>query len=121
MKYEYISEEPYCPNISFDGYVLELEGESYMENPYEFYLPILDMIDVCVNKYSKLVLNNKLHYMNTTSSRCIYEILSNLKTYQESGTTIEVNWYYDQEDQEMLYEIEDTSDMVGIEINKIEV
>ena len=92
------------------GY-LEISGRSMPENPREFYDRIFDFI-----KYSKInSLTSKidLDYINSTSSKCIYNLVFYLK---EKVENIDIEWYYDLEDEDMAECIEDVRDSSGVKI-----
>ena len=60
----------------------------------------------------------KLSYFNTSSSKCLVDILDLLKKYQNDGGSVSVNWYYDDSEEE-LEEVEDFILETGLDINKI--
>jgi hypothetical protein len=65
-----------------------------------------------------LTFDFKLSYFNTSSSKCLVDILDLLKNYQNSGAEVTVNWYYDDSEEE-LEEVEDFILETGLDINKI--
>lgn len=104
------SSAPYYPGINFnkDTGICEIEGESYMEEAYKFYLPLINWIKEFTEKEKrKLYFNVKLMYFNTSTSKCLLDIFEILKKYANHGGEIEVNWYYDPEDPDMIDEIKD--------------
>lgn len=118
MVYQYISDDMNFPSIKFDGDKLEIIGESYMENPFEFYLPILNLIKEQIKNKSKFIFDCKITYTNTASSNCIHQILDILKYNIDKGKYIKVNWYYN--DYDMLSEIRDFEEELNLDINEIE-
>jgi len=107
----------YEPNIIFKKGYLLIEGESYMENPYSFYLNFLNELKYYFNTNEDLVFDIKLLYLNTSSSKCLYEILDIISENKDGE--IEINWYYDDED--TLEEIEDFEEELSLKINKIKI
>jgi len=61
----------------------------------------------------------KLKYFNTSSSRSIFRIFTNLKKYQDEGGQVEITWYYDKDDEYMLEEINDYGKEAQISINVV--
>ncbi len=121
MKNLYININPelvYYPIVNFDGKtgICEISGESYMEETYKFYNPIIDWLKEYTTLNMSIALNIKLTYFNTSSSRFIIEILSLLKNYQKNGGEVTVCWFYNVNDSDMLTEINDFVEEVGIEI-----
>jgi SiaC family regulatory phosphoprotein len=119
MVYEYHSDDMNFPSIKFDEGRLEIIGESYMENPFEFYLPILILIKEQIRKNINFIFECKLTYTNTSSNKCIHQILDILKDNIDKGKNIKINWYYD--DNEMLSEIKEFEQELNLEINKLEI
>jgi hypothetical protein len=111
--------EPYYPAVNFDAEkgICEISGESYMEETNRFYLPLINWIKEYTEKMDKpIVMNIKLIYFNTSSSRALLEILDHLKNYEDNGGLVTVNWYYDDEDPDMKDEIEDFIIETGLNI-----
>ena len=115
----------FIPTIDFnaDTGLCEIIGESYLEETSKFYTPIIRWIEEFLRtKDIPLVMNFKLTSFNTSSSKCIVEILSLLKKYQDKGKQITVNWYYDdtlEDAEEEVEEVEDFMAETGIKINLI--
>jgi len=118
MVYEYQSEDINFPNIKFNDNKLEISGESYMENPFEFYLPILKLLKDQISKKPNFTFDCKLTYTNTATNKCMYQILDILKFNIDKGKNININWYYNDED--ILEEIEDLEQSLNLNINKLE-
>ena len=119
---EEVSGEPFFPQVNFNAQSgeCEISGESYMEDTYNFYLPVLKWLDNFFTEVNKPVtFNFKLTYFNTSSSRSILEILEKLKEYKDNGGDVTVNWFYDEEDPDMKDEVEDFKVETGIEIKMI--
>lgn len=118
-----VQDSPYYPSISFNAEngICEIAGESYMEETFKFYSPLLDWITEYTNEVKKpLTLNFKLTYFNTNSSRLILDMLDIVRKYQDSGGRVSVNWYYDPEDPDMIDEIQDFEMETDVKINLIE-
>ncbi|MCS6832499.1 MAG: DUF1987 domain-containing protein [Flammeovirgaceae bacterium] len=102
----YIEAREFIPEIDFhaDTGVLNISGDSYHEYTHEFFDPIFAWID----EYTKtpgrnITLNFKMNYFNTASSKCFFDIIEMLQKYQESGKgTAVINWYYQEDDEDML-------------------
>lgn len=115
---------PYYPEVCFNAEsgVCELSGESYMEEAYKFYLPLINWIkEFVLNEDRPLILNIKLIYFNTSSSRLILDILDVLKKLKDDGHDIKVNWYYDPDDSDVKDEVEDFEIESGMDIELIEL
>lgn len=114
---------PYFPEVSFsvDKGICEISGESYMEETYKFYLPLINWIkDYAKHIKRPLDLNIKLIYLNTSSTKCVLDILEILKDFEDEGGKVKVNWYYDKADPDMVEEVEDFEAESGMKIKLIE-
>ena len=111
----------FTPSVNFNAEtgVCSLEGESYLEDTWEFY----DKLLAWLQKYSEtgkpLTFDFKLTYFNTSSSKGILDLLKQIKSYEEQGGEIEVNWYHPEDDEDNVEEAEDFKDDTGLEINLI--
>jgi hypothetical protein len=118
------TDAPYYPAVNFDADsgICEISGESYMEEAYKFYLPLINWIkEFILNDKRPLTLNFKLIYFNTSSSRLIVDILETLRKLREDGHQIKVNWYFDPEDPDVKDEVEDFEIESGMDIELIEM
>ncbi len=117
-------DSPYYPEVCFnaDTGICEISGESYMEEAYKFYLPLINWIkEFVLNEKKPLTVNIKLVYFNTSSSRLILDILDILKKFRDDGNEIKVNWYYDPEDPDVKDEVEDFEIESGMDIELMEM
>lgn len=114
---------PYFPEVRFDADkgVCEISGESYMEETYKFYLPLINWLkDYTKEVKNPVELNIKLIYLNTSSTKCVLDMLEILKDYEDAGGKVKVNWFYDKSDPDMVDEVEDFEAESGIKIKLIE-
>ncbi|NNM95710.1 MAG: DUF1987 domain-containing protein [Bacteroidia bacterium] len=105
------------PSIFFDPAQgrLEIKGRSIPENSIEFYKPLLDVL----NSYSEApkaatVADFHLEYFNTSSSKCLLDILKQLAAMHKAGKTVNINWYYESDDRDIEESGEDYQHIVGI-------
>lgn len=111
------------PLVYFDPNrgLLELRGKSSPENAINFYNNLL----VALEKYAMygsrdITANFKYEYFNTSSSKCIFDIFRKLIKIGEQGHNLNINWYYEEYDDDMLEAGEDYADLLGIDFNYIE-
>lgn len=98
----------------------EITGESYLENAREFYKPVLEWLQEYVKiKPVSTIFNFRLTYFNTSSSKAILEILLCLKKLKELGGSVQINWYYPNDDFDLLAEAEDFMEDADIHLNLI--
>jgi len=110
----------FVPTVKFnakDGNC-ELSGESFLEETEDFYAPLLQWLrDFTEHVKIPITFNYKLTYFNTSSSRCILDMLKILKKYEKEGGEVAVNWYYDEDDLDMEEALEDYIIATGLKIN----
>lgn len=113
------------PSIEFNGENgrLLLKGRSIPENSIEFYKPLNDWLDQYASTpKSKTVVDVRLEYFNTSSSKCILDFFKKLEKVNGAGSTsVEVNWYFETDDEDMEEAGEDYKAIVGLPFTIIEV
>lgn len=115
---------PKTPEVLFDNEtgVLVLKGRSIPENSVEFYSPLNEWVDGYGKQpKDKTVIDVKLEYFNTSSSKCILDLFKKLEKLNGSGTSVHVNWYYETEDEDMAEAGEDYEAIVELPFTIIEV
>ena len=112
------------PKITFneeDG-LLELKGRSIPENSIEFYKPLVDALDDYSKNPKNLTrVNIHLEYFNTSSSKCILDIFKKLEAIKNAGNDVNINWYYEEDDEDMLEAGEDYQAIIKVPFKMIEV
>ena len=99
----------FVPHVKFDAEtgVCILEGESYLEDTWDFYKRLVDWLRSYAESGRSIKFNFKLTYFNTSSSKGILEVLEFLKEYEDMGGVLELMWYYPKDDEDILEEAED--------------
>jgi hypothetical protein len=82
------------PEIRFDpaGGILAVTGESYPENSFDFYAPVLDWLAANLSSMSGLTLVVSVTYMNSSSIKCMLDILDAMEEAQAGGKKVSVVW-----------------------------
>ena len=108
----------HTPDVEFnsESCVLSLKGRSTPENSIEFYRPIMEWLDAYgeTQPSNKTVLNIRLEYFNTSSSKCILDIFKKINSLFKSGIDVVIQWYYEEEDEDMQEAGEDYSDLLDV-------
>ncbi len=119
----YIPGLEYIPevNLNAETGVLSFFGESYHEYTLEFFEPIFEWLKQYTEEGGKSIeLNFRMTYFNTSSSRRFLEIMNLLYNYQNNKKgTVVINWYYQNEDVDMLESGEEYKDDVKLPFNLI--
>jgi hypothetical protein len=109
------------PTIEFkaEGALL-IKARSIPENSIEFYKPLIDWIGTYGSTPKEVTeVNIQLEYFNTSSSKCILDVFKKLETL--NGTKVAINWYYEEDDEDMLEAGEDYQAIIDIPFKMIEV
>lgn len=129
---ERLYKEPtnYTPKIDFNPkkQKFEIAGISRPEDAYDFYDPILLWMERYTQRILKDYEENKLLnqtfimvfdfiYMNSSSSKYIFQIISHLKKLYERSLNLTIFWYYDDQDDQILEDGEDFSEIISIPFN----
>ncbi|MCB1192984.1 MAG: DUF1987 domain-containing protein [Leptospiraceae bacterium] len=96
--------------LDFEGGRAEISGESYPENAMNFYKPVFEWIDSIMQAKKSIHFDFQLEYYNTSSSKCIIDILELLEKYHSEGGKSSVKWYYQEDDDDMLESGEEFSE-----------
>lgn len=106
----FLQETKSSPAIAFDSTsgVLEISGESYPENSYEFYKPVLAWISrFCANFPEPIVFNCRISYLNTGSTKSMMDIFDVFEDRFRKGREIKVNWFCDSENDRAIENAEE--------------
>ena len=112
-----IEATPKTPTITFDsgkGF-LEIKGRSIPENALEFYKPLVEWVEKYADKpQTSTNVNIQLEYFNTSSSKCILDVFKKLEAIKKGGSNVLINWYYEEDDEDMLEAGEDYQAIVNV-------
>lgn len=120
----FIEGTPKTPNVSFDGEkgALSLKGRSIPENSIEFYKPLVDWLDsYSGSPQPKTTCVIQLEYFNTSSSKCLLDLFKKMESMNKNGNEIEINWYYEEDDEDMLEAGEDYQSIINVPFKMIEL
>jgi ABC-type transporter Mla MlaB component len=97
------------PRVSLDpaNQTLSLEGQSYPENAYKFYEPIFSWLDQYLQEQQRVKVEIRLSYLNTSSSKCLMMFLDKLEGAHNQGKRVELNWFYDPDNESELESAEE--------------
>lgn len=98
----YISASVKTPEIDFsqDG-IFSIRGNSYPEDVYKFYDPIISWVETFLNTNTTTIhLNINLDYISTSSIKVLLNIITLIKSYSKSE--IKVTWLHEIDDEDSL-------------------
>lgn len=99
LKFMPIAPTTSTPQVHFDPVEqkLKISGESYPENSFEFYLPIIGWVKNHLSDAAGLTLEVNVTYMNSSSTKCMLDILDLFEDAHQRGVKVNIVWRYDKE------------------------
>lgn len=101
------------PAVNFDAKTgqLTMSGESYPENTFEFYAPVIGWLkEFVAGTDIPVVLTLELAYLNTGSVKCLMDIFDVLEDAWQEGRQVSVIWRYHQKNTRALETAEEFSE-----------
>ena len=82
--------------------IINMEGTSYPLDAAEFFSPVFDWLDDYIDEIgSNLTLNLRINYLNTSSTKCLFDLVDRMEEYYKQGGMVQVNWYYSEDDEDI--------------------
>ncbi|HIP37467.1 MAG TPA: DUF1987 domain-containing protein [Crocinitomix sp.] len=110
------------PEILFDpvNEVFEIKGKSVPDDAEEFFRDVLEWVeDYISNPNESTVFKIDLEYFNISSSKRILFLFYKLNELKEKGKKIKVQWFYNEDDEDMFEVGQDYAFMVKIDFEFI--
>lgn len=114
--------DPSIPTISLQAFsgLCSIVGNSFMENPREFYQPVIKWIEENNSNFHRdLIWHIRLDYYNSASKKMFSKILKNLNNNQHNQGRVTINWYYKKGDDDMIEDVKDLMEVSNIPIRLI--
>jgi hypothetical protein len=124
MKTFTMTAKEYTPAVLLDATkgIIEIAGKSFPEDAIRFYKPIFKWIDEYITNPQPITkLNLKFSYYNTSSAKKILELIKKVALIQKAGNNLEITWFYDDGDEDMLSAGADYSSVIEIPFKFVEV
>ncbi|MFC2137191.1 DUF1987 domain-containing protein [Bacteroidota bacterium] len=85
-----------------DKGIFEIIGMSFPEDVKEFYFPLINWFKLYFeDPNEETLLRLRLLYMNTASSKMIYEIFQLFRLAHKAGIKVKIHWQYNKDDEQM--------------------
>lgn len=87
------------PLISFDSATnsLRIIGESYPENSFDFYAPIILWLRASLMELPEFTMDIAITYMNSSSTKCTLDMMDVMEDAYARGVKTNIIWRYDRE------------------------
>jgi hypothetical protein len=83
---------------------------------------LVDWLEAYLSNPAELTeVNIQLEYFNTSSSKCILDVFKKLEAIYKSGNEVVINWYYEEDDEDMLEAGEDYQSIIKIPFKMVEI
>jgi hypothetical protein len=101
---------------------VEIKGHSRMTDPGEFYEKLRDKLENSFYSFNKtLLIDIQFEYINTGSSKWLYHVLSHLQDLYMQGGLIEINWYFESDDEVIQEAGEVLQSLIALPINLVTI
>jgi hypothetical protein len=117
----------FTPKVIFsaEDHMFEISGFSRPEDVPFFYLPLIDWMNKYVaeriaGRHDKYQFSEtlrfvfRLTYFNSSSAKMILQILEQLKVLESENIPVQIEWYYDDGDDQILEDGEDLASAVDM-------
>lgn len=109
-------------DLDLDNGVLEFVGRSLPHNSEQFYSRVYHWLEeYLIEPQVETTVNMKLDYLDTSSSKHLYNIFQKLDAVSERGQKVSVNWHFESGDDEMVETGKDYQSFFSIDFKFIEV
>jgi hypothetical protein len=121
-----IAETSNSPKVILDPEkkTFQISGESRPPNAWEFYSPVvtwLDELSANPSEYNDPIsFNLNFNYFNSSSGKMILDICKILAGLRSKGVEVEVKWYFEKGDNDMLEAGREMSDILKFPFEYIE-
>lgn len=109
-------------DLDLDQGTLEFIGRSLPHNSEQFYGRVYRWIEEYLETpKEETTVNMRLDYLDTSSSKHIYNIFSRLDAVSERGQHVRVNWHFETGDEEMAETGKDYESLFKLDFQFVEV
>ena len=115
---------PKTPTVRFNASegTVEIKGRSIPENSIEFYRVLVNWLEEYTKEpQEQTQVNIQLEYFNTSSSKCILDVFKKLEAIHKINQGVTINWFYDEDDEDMLEAGQDYESIIRIPFKMIEI
>lgn len=120
MKTLQLEKTPKTPLVKLDSTTGKLifQGRSIPEDAIGFYEGIMDwIVEYAKSPATKTVVEMRFEYFNTASSKCILDVLKKLESFQSD---VFIEWYFEEDDEDMQEAGEDYHAIINLPFKIIE-
>jgi len=109
-------------DLDLDQGVLEFIGRSLPHNSEQFYSRVYSWLEEYLREAKEeTTVNMRLDYLDTSSSKHLYNIFQKLDAVSERGQRVQINWHFETGDEEMAETGKDYQSFFNLDFQFIEV
>lgn len=99
-----------------------IKGKSSPEDTIKFYnLVFLGLKNYALTGKNKLSVHVSLTYFNSSTAKCLFDLMKILKQIKIDGLEVTINWYYEENDEDMIEAGEDYEIVSNIPFRFVEL
>ncbi len=124
VKHMHIRRTTTSPEVEMDleQGTIEISGRSLPANSEVFYERVYRWIETYLeHPRERTIVNMRLDYLDTSSTKHFYNIFDRLSTVNERGKQVQINWHYEIGDEEMAETGKDYQSLFPMDFHFIEV
>ena len=107
-------------NFNAASGVCKLSGSSYPENSIKFFKPLINWIKQYGEKGKKgITLEFRVTYINSSSTKCILDIIELLEGFHKKRGNMKINWYYQQDEDDLRETGEELTRQINLPVKFI--
>jgi len=112
---------PYV-NFNYDKRKFEIAGRSFPADADGFYQPLIKWLDDYkkTGPDAETVFEVRMEYFNTASAKMLLDVFFKLEDIAEAGNDVKIQWFYLEEDEDMLEAGEEFNEIVELEFEFVE-
>lgn len=99
---------------------LAIKGVCSPENPIAFFNEIKEHLEEYIAEHNEMELDFTFDYFNTGSSKCILNLLFNIKSKSDENFNCKINWFLVGNDSEMRESGKFFEELTGLKFNYLE-
>ncbi|MBL4654622.1 MAG: DUF1987 domain-containing protein [Bacteroidia bacterium] len=112
------------PKVSLDKDkgLIQLAGKSIPDSTSRRYRPVMDWIyEYVKNPQPKTQVKFNIEYLNSTTLKFYYIIMKKMEELHKSGFDVNIEWKYEEDDEDILETGEYLISVVDVPINLVEI
>jgi len=112
------------PTVNFDYHsgLLEIKGRSLPEGSEDFFKPLLKWVNEYANApQPETIMNINFVYIKSSCFKIMYDMFKVFEKVHADGNDVAINWYYEEDDDEIREMGADYSAVINIPFTIIEL